>query len=154
MRLRMGPVLDASPPSPRWPPLPIDERRRAVADPATRARLRDEAERAGRGPLAALADGSLVEIAESDHWGGRTVAEVAAAVGVDTVDVLIDVVLVDGAALTMVLPTLVPSLGATDEGWAARVDGLAGPPGPPRRFRRRRPRRHDVPRQLPDGRPG
>ena len=121
MRLRMGPVLDSLTAFAEVAALPIDERRRAVADPDSRARLRDEAERAGRGPLAALSDGSLVEIAESDHWGGRTLAEVAAATGVDTVDVLIDVVLVDGLALTMVLPTLVPSLGATDEGWAARV---------------------------------
>ncbi len=75
-----------------------------------------------RGPLAALGDGNLVELAESDHWGGRTLAEVAASTGVDVIDVLLDVVLVDGLALTMVLPTLVPSLGATDEGWAARVE--------------------------------
>ena len=61
-------------------------------------------------------------MAESDQWGGHTVAEVMAATGGDAIDVLIDVVLADGAALTMVLPTLVPSLGATDEGWAARVE--------------------------------
>jgi N-acyl-D-aspartate/D-glutamate deacylase len=74
------------------------------------------------GPLAVLADGNLVELAESDHWGGRTLADVAEATGVDVIDVLLDVVLVDALALTMVLPTLVPSLGATDEGWAARVE--------------------------------
>ena len=133
--------------------MPIDERRRAVADPATRARLRDEAERAGQGPLAALADGSLVEMAESDHWGGRTLAEVAAAAGVRRVDVLIDVVLIDGAALTMVLPTSCrPRRHRRGLGRPGR--GVAGPPGPPRRFGRRRPRRHDVPRQLPDRGPG
>ena len=122
MRLRMGPVLDGLPAFAAIAALPADERRRAVTDPATRAGLRGAAERATRGPLAALADGALVEVAESDRWGGHTVAEVMAATGGDAVDVLIDVVLVEGAALTMVLPTLVPSLGGTDEGWAARVE--------------------------------
>ena len=122
MRLRMGPVLDGLPAFAEIAALPTDERRPAVSNPPTRARLRDEAERATRGPLAALADGALVEVAESDQWGGHTVAEVMAATGGDALDVLIDVVLVDGAALTMVLPTLVPSLGGTDEGWAARVE--------------------------------
>jgi len=122
MRLRMGPVLDGLPAFAEVAALPAEDRRRAVADSATRAGLRDAAERATRGPLAALADGALVEVAESDRWGGHTVAEVMAVTGGNAVDVLIDVVLVEGAALTMVLPTLVPSLGATDEGWAARVE--------------------------------
>jgi N-acyl-D-aspartate/D-glutamate deacylase len=122
MRLRMGPVLDALPAFAEISRLPVDERRRAVADTETRGRLRTEAERAMSGPLAALGEGNLVELAESDHWGGRTLAEVAASTGVDVIDVLLDVVLVDGLALTMVLPTLVPSLGTTDEGWAARVE--------------------------------
>ncbi len=47
--------------------------------------------------------------------------EVAAARGTDIVDVLIDVVLPDRLALTVVLPSLTPSLGRSDEGWAARV---------------------------------
>jgi N-acyl-D-aspartate/D-glutamate deacylase len=122
MRLRMGPVLDALPAFAEIAAQPREERRQAVADPDGRARLRAEAERAMSGPLAALADGNLVELAESDHWGGRTLADVAGATGVDVIDVLLDVVLVDALALTMVLPTLVPSLGATDEGWAARVE--------------------------------
>ena len=37
------------------------------------------------------------------------------------VDVLIDVVLADGLTLFAVLPSLTPSLGRTDEGWAART---------------------------------
>ncbi len=127
MRLRMGPVLDALPGFAEVAALPVDGRRRALADPEHRARLRAEAERAMTGPLAALADGNLVELAESEHWGGRTLAEVAASTNVDVIDVLLDVVLVDGLALTMVLPTLVPSLGATDEGWAARVVVWRGP---------------------------
>jgi N-acyl-D-aspartate/D-glutamate deacylase len=122
MRLRMGPVLDALPAFAEVAALPVADRRAAVGDPDVRARLRAEAEKAMSGPLAALADGNLVELAESEHWGGRALAEVAASTGVDVIDVLLDVVLVDGLALTMVLPTLVPSLGATDEGWAARVE--------------------------------
>jgi N-acyl-D-aspartate/D-glutamate deacylase len=49
------------------------------------------------------------------------VAAVAAARGDDPVDVLLDVVVPDRLPLTLVLPTLVPSLGATDDGWRARV---------------------------------
>ena len=155
MRLRMGPVLDALTTFAEVaaradrPAAPGGGRPRH-AGPACGTRRSGPAS----GPLAALADGSLVEIAESDHWGGRTLAEVAAAAGVDTVDVLIDVVLIDGLALTMVLPTLVPSLGRHRRGLGRPGRGLAGPPGPPRRFGRRRPRRHDVPRQLPHRRPG
>jgi N-acyl-D-aspartate/D-glutamate deacylase len=47
--------------------------------------------------------------------------EIAAERGTDVVDVLLDVVLADGLTLFLVLPSLTPSLGRSDEGWAARV---------------------------------
>ena len=52
---------------------------------------------------------------------GRSLADIAAARGTDVVDVLIDVVLPDRLPLSMVLPSLTPSLGRSDDGWAARV---------------------------------
>jgi N-acyl-D-aspartate/D-glutamate deacylase len=98
-----------------------EDRRAAAAAPEVRARLRAGVERAAASGIAALADWDLVEVTESVRWGGRTVASIAAELGLEPIDALIDVVMVDGLPLTMVLPSLVPSLGATDEGWAARV---------------------------------
>ena len=132
-----------------------DERRRAVADPATRATLRAGAEEAARRGLGAIAQPELLEIADapagSEALIGRTVADVAAERGTDPVDVLIDVVLPDRLPLTMVFPSLVPSLGRSDEGWRRarevwRDDRtvLGGSDAGAHA-------RPDVPRQLPDG---
>ena len=63
-----------------------------------------------------------MEVADPDsEWVGRSLADIAEARGTDVVDVLIDVVLVDGLTLFVVLPSLTPSMGRTDEGWEARV---------------------------------
>jgi N-acyl-D-aspartate/D-glutamate deacylase len=62
----------------------------------------------------------LVEIADG-QYAGRTVADVAAQLRVEPADVLVDVVLPDRLPLTLILPSLVPSLGATHEGWEARA---------------------------------
>ena len=100
-----------------------------IADP-------DDA-RSARGPvpsegcskaLGVLSDWNLMEIAPTaecrDERLGRSRASprVAAARGTDVVDVLIDVVLPDRLALSVVLPSLTPSLGRSDAGWAARVE--------------------------------
>jgi N-acyl-D-aspartate/D-glutamate deacylase len=53
---------------------------------------------------------------------GRSLGEIAAERGTDVIEVLLDVVLLDGLTLYVVLPSLTPSLGRTDEGWAARVE--------------------------------
>ena len=41
--------------------------------------------------------------------------------GVDIIDVLLDIILVEGLTLFLVLPSLTPSLGRSEEGWRARV---------------------------------
>jgi N-acyl-D-aspartate/D-glutamate deacylase len=99
-----------------------DGRRNAASDPETRQRLRASAERmAGRG-LGALGDFSLMEVGDPDSkWVGRSLGDIAQELRTDVIDVLLDVVLVDGLTLFLVLPSLTPSLGRSDEGWRARV---------------------------------
>jgi len=83
---------------------PFDVREKADASPVTEAD-----ERAERIILAALglAAPEIPAIAEERHMDG--------------IDVLIDLVLPDRLPMTLVLPTLVPSLGNSDEGWVARA---------------------------------
>ena len=72
--------------------------------------------------MGVLSDFRLMEVADpGSEWVGRSLGEIAASRGTDVIDVLIDTVLVDGLTLFVVLPSLTPSLGRTDEGWAARV---------------------------------
>ena len=58
---------------------------------------------------------------DASAWVGRSLAEIAEARGTDVIDVLIDVVLVEKLTLFMVLPSLAPSLGRSDEGWRVRT---------------------------------
>jgi N-acyl-D-aspartate/D-glutamate deacylase len=53
---------------------------------------------------------------------GAVAGEIASARGTDIIDVLLDVVLVDALSLYVVLPSLTPFLGRSDEGWQARVE--------------------------------
>jgi N-acyl-D-aspartate/D-glutamate deacylase len=127
MRLRADRILDVLPGWKAVSRLPEDERRVALTDPATRQLLRDGAAKAAASGIAAAATPELIEIAEAvrpeqEQYVGRTLTDVAAELGVDTTDVLLDVVLPDRLPLTMVLPSLVPTLGASDEGWERRVE--------------------------------
>jgi N-acyl-D-aspartate/D-glutamate deacylase len=120
MRLRASSLLESLP---GWKPvvrMADADRRAAAADPATRERLRAAVADSGRNGLAALADFDLIEISEG-RYAGQTVNAVALELGVEPADVLVDVVLPDRLALTMILPSLVPSLGASQEGWEARA---------------------------------
>jgi N-acyl-D-aspartate/D-glutamate deacylase len=123
MRMRAGNVL---PNLPGWREvLDRDEagRRAAAADPTTRAALRAGAEKVAERAMGVLADFDLMEVADAgSEWVGRSLAEIAAARGTDVIDVLIDVVLPEQLSLYMVLPSLTPSLGRSDEGWAKRVE--------------------------------
>jgi N-acyl-D-aspartate/D-glutamate deacylase len=122
MRMRASTLL---PGLPGWRPvteLDLEGRRTAIADPGTRQNLRAGAEKAGRRSMGVLSDFALMEVSDPDSaWVGHSVGEMAQARGTDIVDVLIDVVLADGLTLFAVLPSLTPSLGRTDEGWAART---------------------------------
>ncbi|MCU1487870.1 MAG: aminoacylase [Actinomycetia bacterium] len=122
MRMRAGNVL---PNLPGWREvLDLDEagRRAAVADPDTRATLRAGAEQVAEKAMGVLANFDLMEVADADsEWVGLSLAEIAASRGTDVIDVLLDVVLPDRLTLYMVLPSLTPTLGRSDEGWARRV---------------------------------
>ena len=122
MRMRASNVLVSLP---GWRDvLSLDEagRRAAVADPEQRARLREGAAAVAEKAMGVLADFSLMEIGDpASPDVGRSLGELAEERGTDVVDVLLDVVLPEKLPLYMVLPSLTPSLGRSDEGWAARV---------------------------------
>jgi N-acyl-D-aspartate/D-glutamate deacylase len=126
MRMRASALLDTLPGWRDIVGLDANGRRAAIADPETRRRLREGAESGIDQQLGVLSDWRLMEVAASgdpaaDAWVGKSLPEIADARGTDIVDVLIDVVLPDRLPLSVVLPSLTPSLGRSDEGWAARV---------------------------------
>ncbi len=122
MRMRTSTLL---PSLPGWRDvLLLDEagRRGAAADPGTRAALRRGAQKAAERSIGVLSDFRLMEVADArSTWVGHSLAEIAHIRGTDVVDVLIDVVLVEDLALFLVLPSLVPSLGRSEEGWRLRA---------------------------------
>jgi N-acyl-D-aspartate/D-glutamate deacylase len=122
MRMRATHVLPSLPGWPEVMSLSPQRRRAAVADPAVRAELRLGAEKVARRSLGVLGDFALMEIAtpESSLYG-QSLGEIAARRGADAIDVLLDDVLLDDLTLSVVLPSLTPSLGRSDEGWRARV---------------------------------
>jgi N-acyl-D-aspartate/D-glutamate deacylase len=107
--------------------MPDWERRAAVKDPESRARLVTAIENAGTTEFAAVGRWDLLEIAEArspetEPLVGLTVEAAARGRGTTPVDLLLDVVVAEQLPLTVMLPTLVPSLGASDDGWRARVE--------------------------------
>lgn len=122
MRMRAGNLLPALP---GWPPvLELDDggRRAAAADPQIRSTLRAGAQKATDKAIGVLSDFRLMEVADAQSpWVGRSLLEIAQARGTDVIDVLIDVVMVEKLELFLVLPSLAPSLGRSDEGWKVRA---------------------------------
>ena len=127
LRMRANTILDAIPEFRRLMRADEATRRAAVADPARRAELRAALEGAAEGRFSAIAAYDLVEIAEArspetEPLVGLTLVEAAARRGGDPVDVVLDLVVPERLPLTVMLPTIVPSLGASDEGWRARAE--------------------------------
>ncbi len=120
MRMRASRLLESMPGWRDVVRMPEGERRAALRDDALRARLRDGVAEAAQGGLDAMANFDLIEIAQGPY-AGRTVADVSHELGVEPAAVLVDVVLPDRVALTLILPSLVPSLGASREGWVERA---------------------------------
>jgi N-acyl-D-aspartate/D-glutamate deacylase len=113
-------VLDALP---GWAPvvtLPLPERKRALADPAVRARLEQGARHAG--PMGFAARWEHYEIEETwsaanERWRGRTVGEVAKERGLSPFDALLDVALADDLRTSFK-----PALGGDDDAtWELRA---------------------------------
>ena len=125
MRMRASRVIEDLPGWRDVVALAPEDRRRAVADPETRARLRAGVEEAVRRGLGAVTQPDLLEIADAPAGAealiGRSIGDVARDRAADPVDVLIDVVLPDRLPLTLVFPSLTPSLGRSDEGWRVRA---------------------------------
>ena len=115
MRLRSSRMLQGMPGWGEVIALPDAERRQAVADPAVRDRMRAGLDTARAQGLAGMMQWELVELPD-----GRSVADVAGERGTDPIDVLLDVVVVDGLPLTTIYPSLVPTMGVSDESWEAR----------------------------------
>ncbi len=127
LRMRSDRVLGSLPGWDEVWNLPDPERRRALDDPEVRARLRAGLDEAVARGLSFVSDWDLVEVAEasgpaSEGCAGRTVAQIAAERGMDPFAVLLDVVVADRTPLTTVFPSLTPSYGVSDRGWAIRKD--------------------------------
>ncbi len=118
-----GFIFDALP---GWGPtmaLPPAEKKRALADPAERQRLREAAESPDAGMFQRLLRWDRLLIGETfapENAGaaGRTVADVAAERGTDPFDALLDVAL-DDDLRTVLLP---PATGDDAESWRLRAD--------------------------------
>lgn len=108
--------------------LPLDERRRALANPAERAPIKAATAEALRGPLADYSDFARMEIARTHRpanakLAGRTVGDVARERGLDPVDALLDIALSDDLR-TLFVPVRV---GADEASWKARGEILLDP---------------------------
>jgi N-acyl-D-aspartate/D-glutamate deacylase len=123
MRMRSNTILPGLPGWRDVVALDADGRRAATTDPDTRAQLRSGAEKVAGRAIGVLADFTMMEVADAGSpWVGRSLGSIAEERGTDVIDVLLDVVLPDDLTLFVVLPSLTPTLGQSDEGWAARVD--------------------------------
>jgi N-acyl-D-amino-acid deacylase len=102
---------------PEWQPvraLPLDEQRRALADPETRARLADAAMRGdytrwrGIGAMPRTPDFDGIRVYEHGLPPNPTVAEVAAARGVSPAAAMIDLALESDFRVLFIQPSLYP----------------------------------------------
>ncbi len=113
-----GFVLDAYPGWDALMRLSLPERKKALADPDMRRRLDEGAHSsaAGRRVLTAhWPDWTFAEIHNADNkrWQGKTVGEVAQALGKAPFDALLDIVIADDLKTSL----LMPPQGADEETW-------------------------------------
>lgn len=117
---------------PRWADvigLPIEARKRALADPAVRETLRRGAEEQGAGPLKGLTRWAQIKVEETfeaanEKCQGRTIGEIAAERGVDPFDAMLDLALSEGLRTSFSSPLD----GQTDpESWRMRAASWKDP---------------------------
>ena len=135
MKMRSDQMLESLPGWKDFFDRPPAERQKMAADPDVRAALLESAGALSARGLGAAEAWDLIEIGPADDGTttaavGRTVAEVAAERGVEPLDVVIDDVAGEGLHLTLLFPSLEPTLGRSDEGWAARAAVSAATPAP------------------------
>jgi N-acyl-D-aspartate/D-glutamate deacylase len=126
LRMRASTLLATIPEFDEVLRAPDSERRAAVKDADVRGRLTAAIERASDSEFAAVGRWDLLEIAEprspeTEPLVGLSIEQAAARLGTTPIELLLDVVVPEQLPLTVMLPTLVPSLGATDAGWRARA---------------------------------
>jgi N-acyl-D-aspartate/D-glutamate deacylase len=122
LNLRSGFIFDALP---GWGPtmaLPVEDKCRALVDPAERKRLLEAAESPDAGVFRNMLRWDRLRIGETfapenDGVAGRTVADVATERGTTPFDALLDVAVVDDLR-TVIMP---PAAGDDDESWRRRV---------------------------------
>jgi len=105
--------------------MPLDERKRALADPEKRIPIKSAVAAAMDGPIGEYVDFARTEIARTflsanDGLAGKTVGEVARTRGLDPVDALLDISLADELR-TLFVPVRV---GSDEESWKLRADVL------------------------------
>ena len=102
--------------------LPLDERERALREPAVRRRLAEGAASDGAPLIKFIADWPVLRVVETfeaanERWRGRTVGELAGATGAEPFDAFLDLALSEGLR-TSFMPAAV---GDDDEGWRLRA---------------------------------
>jgi N-acyl-D-aspartate/D-glutamate deacylase len=105
--------------------MPLDARKRALADPARRTTIKTAIAHALTGPIGEYVDFAQTEIARTflpanEGLAGRRVGDVARDRGLDPVDALLDISLADDLR-TLFVPIRV---GSDEESWKLRADVL------------------------------
>ena len=103
--------------------LPLDERRRALADPQRRARMRASIEQGDSTLVRRIRNWSALLVGESfspatQAYTGRTLGDIATSVGADPFDLLLDIVIADDLRTVIVIPPI----GNDPESWRLRSD--------------------------------
>jgi N-acyl-D-aspartate/D-glutamate deacylase len=126
MRLRLnlesGFLFDLLPGWKQVLALPIDERMRALREPAVRRRLAEGAASDGAALIRFIADWPALRVVETfeaanARWQGATVGDLCEATGAEPFDAFLDLALTEGLR-TSFMP---PAVGDDDEGWRLRA---------------------------------